>query len=76
MIVDTRRRAVHTSLAVATSTTAAGCTGAESAAAVLLIVLKVLAGLVVAVLVFFPLMASIAAIRAAIRRYTGKSDRN
>lgn len=47
---------------------AVGCTGSEDAVRVALLALKIVAGMVVAVLVFLPLMASLGAIRAAVRR--------
>lgn len=55
---------------------AVGCTGTEDAVRVALLALKIFAGLVVAVLVFLPLMASLGAIRAAVRRVLASRGRD
>jgi hypothetical protein len=66
-------RILATTVTVASSI---GCTDTQGAARVALLALKIFAGLAVAVLVFFPLMASLAAIRAAVRRALASRDRD
>lgn len=55
---------------------ALGCTEPEAALRVALLALKIFAGLVVAVLVFLPLMASLTTIRAGFRRLRASRKKN
>ena len=71
--IDHRLRILLTAVALVS---ALGCTDAEGVLRIVLLALKVVAGLAVAVVVFFPLMASLAAIRAAVRRVLASRDRD
>jgi hypothetical protein len=71
--IDQRLRIVIAAIALAP---AVGCVDSDGLLPVLLVALKVFAGLVVAVVVFLPLMASLATIRAAVRRYLGSRRRD
>ena len=63
-------------LAIIALVTMDGCADTEGIARVALLALKVVAGLVAAVVIFLPLMASLATIRAAVRRYLGSRRRD
>ena len=71
---DRRRSMIQILLAATLLIAVSACGGDGGEVHILLTILKVVAGVVAAVVVFLPLMASIAAIRAAVRRYLKKGD--